>query len=286
MTRTDRPRIVVIGGGITGQLFQLQVPEAEIYDWKSAVRTIRPLTRNFGGNYLWKPIPGVECRSFPVVTHIDGHPATEDSIRAYKKKIGKAYEEEMPNNWAQQFQTEMTGWDFIQLPEPRVNFDHRIVEIDIVHQTVRFVGRPAVSYDVLISTIPLYAFLNQIGWTTTGPLKYSPIYVRVITNVPDRRFGKEVFYVNYLSDPSIMIYRTSDRDDERHYESLQPLTGHFTTKIVPGKIHPHNEVKQILRNLTKNNIYTFGRYGSWQPDELVHETWDRITEWREQHVGR
>lgn len=276
--------IAVIGGGITGQLIQLQIPEAVIYDWQPRPRTMYPLTRNFGGNYLWKPIPGLPCRKFPVVTHIDGAPATPATILAYKHKIGKEGEESVINNWKTQFQPHMTGYDFLQLPEPRVEYDHRIVSIDYFLNTILFASGLLVSYDYLLSTIPLYSLLSMVGTTALrevgNSLRFKPIYVRVVKSPPDRRYSEDTFYVNYLSEPDVAAYRFTDRNAERHYESIIPMQGHETRCIKPGKIYDNPDVYGVLDHLERRNIFTFGRYGSWASDELVHETWEKIEEWR------
>src|SRR5215211_6114100 len=152
-------KVAVIGGGITGQLIQLQIPEAEIFDWQHQPRHTQPMTRNFGGNYLWEPIPGLPCRSFQVITHIDGEPATQERILRYKKKIGKQYEITGINNWIKQFEPYMQGWDFLSLPTPRVHYDHRIVGLDERHHRLAFANGVLIEYDYLLSTIPLYSLL-------------------------------------------------------------------------------------------------------------------------------
>jgi hypothetical protein len=32
--------------------------------------------------------------------------------------------------------------------------------------------------------------------------------------------------------------------------------------------------------LAAQGIYTLGRYGAWNPDELIHETWMNIEQWK------
>lgn len=282
-----RVKVAVIGGGITGQLVQLQIPEAELYDWKPAPRDIQPMTRNFGGNYLWEPIPGVPCRSFPVITHIDGMPATFDAILRYKAKIGKGYERNTVNNWPAQFQPTMLGYDFLSLPEPRVQYDHRIVQMEPSNHVIAFANGTQIQYEYLASTIPLYSLLAMVGMRSeANDLAYRPIYVRVMKNPPDLRYGASVYYVNYLSDPMMPAYRFTDRNGERHYEALTQLSDQTTRRIMPGKIYDNPFVSDYLHSMEAFDIYTFGRFGSWASDELVHETWNRIGEWKDAIVDR
>lgn len=276
--------IAVLGGGITGQLVQFHVPEAEVYDWQTAMaRRRRPLTRQWGANYLWKPLDGIECRSFPVVTTVDGSPPTLHAVSRYKDKIGKSGD---VVGWERQFQHEMTGYDFVRLPDARITWEHRAVSIDRTEHVIEFADQESVRYDTLVSTVPLYALLSLLGMPEpTGRLKMKPIFFKVTARPPDAPYPLETMYVNYISDPAIPPYRFSDRMGERHYESIVPFEGPSSRRYAPGKIFPHPQVPEFLDVLRGYGIHTFGRYGSWNPDELIHETWDRIVEWKGDRHG-
>lgn len=270
--------IAVIGGGITGRLFKFLIPQATVYDWMPQPRTMRPLTRNYGANYLWQPLPGIPCRSFEVITRVDGQLPNSTSVSRYKEKIGKTGD---VDGWERQFQPFMTGYDFIELPDVAVLYDHRITEIDPIAHTLTFAKQPPVRYDTLVSTIPLYALLSLAGWPEpVGKLYFKPIYFKIIPRPPDAPFSEETMYVNYISDPNIGPYRFCDRGRERHYESIVPYDGPSTKRIAPGKIYPNRHVGETLALLEAHDIHTFGRYGSWAPDELVHETFLNIEEWK------
>lgn len=273
----DKVKIAVIGGGITGRLVQFLIPEATIYDWTQP-RGIVPLTRNYGANYLWRPLAGIPCREFQVITHIDGKPPTFSAAMEYKKKIGKTGD---LDNWARQFQREMTGYDFTSLPESRIQYDHRIVSIDRREHRLNFAKQTPVEYEMLISTIPLYSLLSLLGMDEPhGKLQFKPIFFKVTARPPDAPFPVDVLYVNYLTNAEIRPYRYCDRFGERHFESIVPFDGPSTKRIAPGKIYPNPYKQETLSILEGFDIYTFGRYGSWEPDELVHETFDRIAEWK------
>ena len=274
----DKVKIAVVGGGITGRLFQFLVPEATIYDWMPHPRAIMSLTRNYGANYLWQPLDGIPCRQFLVVTHIDGAPATLDKIRLYKSKVGKINE---TADWDRQFKTEMEGYDFLALPQSHIQYGHRIVSIDRHAHEIAFAAQAPIQYDILISTIPLYALLSLLSMDEPpGRLQFKPIFFKVARRPPDAPYPQDIMYVNYITNPDVGPYRFCDRFGERHYESIVPFDGPSTRRIQPGKIYPHPGVAETLEILEGFNIFTFGRYGSWAPDELVHETYTRIQEWR------
>ena len=279
----EHVEIAVIGGGIVGRLAQFLMPQAEIYDWRAAPQTVRPLTRNYGGNYLWKPIPGIPCRTFRVVTHIDGMPATPDGIRRYKAKIGKEYESSQSNNWHQQFQPEMSGWDFTELPNTRIQYGCRVVSVDLIAHRLTIAGREPIQYRSLISSIPLYSLCSLAGIREpNGRFQFKPIYVRIVNHPPDAKFsGTDIWYVNYLSDMAITAYRYTDRNEERHYESLIPMAGYPSTQLKPGKIYANPYTDEIIEYLAGFHVYPFGRYGAWRPDELVHETWEELQSWKQ-----
>ena len=271
-------RIAVIGGGITGRLVQFQIPDAVVYDWKTEPRS-RVLTRDNGANYLWEPIPGIPCREFTVITHIDGKPATRLSASRYKAKIGKL--DDMNFDWERQFRLEMPGYDFLELPPSSITYGHRVEFIDPHQRSILFANNVHTTYDYLVSTIPLYALLSLLQWRQpVGELKYRPIFNKQMGRPPDAPFPIETMYVNYLSDPTVPPYRYCDRDGARHWESIEPFAGAGVRRLAPGKIYAHDEVPDILDRLAHFKIRTFGRYASWNPDELIHETWARIHNWR------
>lgn len=271
--------IAVIGGGITGQLVQHLIPDAEVYDWMPSRQPLS-LVRSFGANYLWRPLDGLPWKSFPVVTTVDGEPPTFDNVAKYKLKIGKTGD---ITGWERQFQHTMTGYDFVSLPTSRVSYDHRIVEIDRVARTLTFANQPVIKYETLVSTIPLYSLLSLMGMPEPrGRLRHKPIFFKITPRPPDAPHPVDTLYVNYISNPDIAPYRFTDRFGERHYESIIPYPDSATKvrRYAPGKIYPHADVPELLDVLSSLGIVTFGRFGSWNPDELVHETWDRIVEWK------
>lgn len=277
-------KIAVIGGGITGRLVQIQIPTADVFDWKPEPTGPKGLIRNFGANYLWTPLPGIECREFTVETRIDGQIPTLASARIYKDKIGKGGDIHQGDDLLmRQFQPTMTGYDFATLPPTSIQFNYRATEVDRINRTITFSTGKEVQYDFLVSTIPFYSLLSLLGMPEpSGKLQFKPIFFKVVSRPPDAPFPPDVMYVNYISDANIVPYRYCDRDGERHYESIIPYPGAISSKrFAPGKIYPHPDVPDVLEYLAGFGIQTFGRFGSWNPDELVHETWAHIAEWKE-----
>jgi hypothetical protein len=268
--------IVVIGGGITGQLVQFCVPHARILDWSKPPSRRRSFTRMYGANYLWEPLEGIECQKFTVITHVDGREATHESIRQYKEKIGKTFDQ---IHWDSQFQTVMSGYDIVSFPETNVSYECRVKEIFFKDKRLLLASGEDISYDVLVSTIPLYALMDMCRISHKKPFQYRPIYIRIEDRPLEAPYPVDTWYVNYLSDPDIPPYRYTDRNEKRHYEGLTSMGKIPTRKVVPGKIFP-NPISELVREeFTKESIICFGRFAKWDPEELLHTSYAEIRAW-------
>jgi hypothetical protein len=231
----------------------------------------------WGTNYLWEPLEGIPCRSFRVVTHVDGKPGTEESISRYKRKIGKP---EDIGDWGLQFEAETTGYDFEAVPNVKIEYECDVREISLKRRTLLIDHGSSTSvatYDMLISTIPLNIFCNlaklhYLPYKTM--FKSSPIYFQV----EPTETHPEDLYVNYVSDHTLPVYRWCDRDGMRHYEFLrQPNKA--AVCISPGKIRYSPLIEELLVRLHGHGVRFFGRFAKWEPNELVHETYKQIRRW-------
>lgn len=258
-------RLIIIGGGFLGQLLHTVFPHARVFDWRSKPPAIA--SRQIGPMYLWEPIPGISNREYDVYTTIDGEPATDERILAYKKKVGK---EQDGSDWRAQFQYVMKGYD-VELPNDFVEYGKRIDHIDRYGRRIVLHGGWEEKYDSIISTIPLPALMTMCGVTLPDPSIFDsrPIYVKtyqhsIATDHP--------MYVNYLSDPNNDSYRETTREGKLYVESL---VGHGVdwARLLPGKIYFNPMASEVLRQLRYANIWCLGRYATWSPDELAHETY-------------
>jgi len=116
---------------------------------------------------------------------------------------------------------------------------------------------------------------SQLGF------QWHPICVRAGAIPPDApSLGQDTVRVNYISDPAIAAYRTTDRNGQRHYEWLK---GHrdmgIPSKVIsPGKIWYNPEASEWVSFLKSHHIYCFGRFPTWRPDELLHQTFAEMLE--------
>lgn len=279
-------RIVVIGGGLVGRLVQMAVVEAKIYDWRRKpdyLDITRPPT--FGAQYLWAPIPGIVSEPITVKTTVDLLPPEPGRIIAYKDKVGKGSD---GGDWVAQFTSPMAGHRLVSMPEPAMTFGAMVTAVDVRRQVVRLkIGGEDVwePYDHLVSTIPLYTFLRLVGKKFPGGAAYQPIYVNVVNKCPVI-LPPDTWLVNYWSQANTPLYRSTFRDGETHHETLVPQTKLGYKKIIPGKIYVTPEqvqpLKEIREWLASCSIWLFGRYGAWNPDELLHQTWENIDQWSHQ----
>lgn len=270
--------IVVIGGGISGHLVKLRLPHARVLDWR---RSPAGMTRQYGGNYLWEPLPGVACRSFTVRTTVDGQVPTPSAVVEYKRKIGKGLDE----NWRDQFRYMMTGYDIVEWPRPlRIEYGYVVRQIDLSRRILYALvdnERLPIPYDVLVSTVPLYALVEMVPDMGRLQLLHSPIYVHTTPIPPDAVPPDHEWRVNYISDPAVPAYRTTDRDGIRHYESLTSAGSIPAKRITPGKIFRDATANAMVQVFEDQGVYCFGRFARWNPEELVHETDAAIRAWKE-----
>ena len=281
--------VLVIGGGITGRLIGTLCPVAQIVDWSMPPEPGQDrLTVSFGTNYLWEQLEGLEMDyvSFPVETTVDGMPPTPDSIRAYKRKINKEFDQ---RNWSEQFFGPKIGHVMMRWPVPAnpIAYGERLIDVDLEQRIVR-TTTGYTRYLYLLTTIPLYAFVQacrpreafqkRLG----DSLAYSPIYVASYTAPIAYPDTPSTLYVDYLTSPKRPEYRIARRGSFEHAESLEPMPGLECKKLVPGKIQSSSVAVDVVTALKRYRVYSFGRYATWRSDELVHQTYAEIREWIEQ----
>lgn len=259
-------KMVILGGGFIGQLLQAVVwPKARVLDWASLPPSTPP--RLLGPQYLWHNVPELICRKFNVYTRIDNKDATPTSMRAYKVKVEK---EQDNSDWRAQFAPVMDGYECL-LPQNRVEYNRRAVSINYGSRRIAMADGASIPYDVLISTIALPTLLTLAGVRTVD-FKSRAIYLHR-QNYPPVENGNML--VNYVSYANTDIYRVTYRGSEQHTESLSPFSefhAREVTKITPGKIYQHEKAGEIIDAMRAVNIYPFGRFASWAPDELAHES--------------
>jgi len=253
-------RIIILGGGFLGQLLHTIMPSARVFDWRPNAPLVP--ARQLGPQYLWEKLPHLPCREFDVVTTVDGGPATDELVLAYKQKVGKTQD---ASDWLTQFRYMMKGYDPI-MPPDRVEYGRKVQEISGLHQHLEMADGQLAPYDLLISTIPLnhMLLLTRIRHT---PLKWQPIYVRTSEYSLTTRHP---MYVDYISDPNNPVYRSTIREGKLYDEALVDLRN--SVKIMPGKIYSDPKTLEYLLQLNASNIFCFGRFARWEPDELAHQT--------------
>jgi hypothetical protein len=278
--------LIILGGGITGRMVQY-LKGGVIFESKLTL-TEKQVSQNFGTNYLWKPIDGFTTKAMRVVTRIDDALPTDDSIRRYKNKIGKGSEPE--NEWGLQFQPESIGYFIEKYPSDNllIKYGYRVIEINLKNKWLKVDDMESkqvltFTYDTLISTLPLNQFVALTESSIKFPLQTAfqcrPVYVRIQQTPIESLRSQDEVYVNYISNPLVQPYRYCDRFGERHYESLTPI-GFPHKRLYPGKIWKCNLTEPILNNLAAFDVFCFGRYGRWNPNELLHETYEEIRKWK------
>lgn len=267
---------LIIGGGVSGIMAQYVFPDSMILDAKS-VENANDMTASYGANYLWEPIECFESKEVLVMTSVDGRPPEFQSIKRYKNKIGKGHEN--AEDWNEQFRMLQKGHIIVKpnfeikalysSSVTHVDLDRRLVEVRTGRE------RRRIYYDTLISTIPMDILVSLSRLNYRFPVdtvfKCNPIYVRR-TKTRDLTY---VFRVDYISDPTNPVYRSSRYLDTVQEESLIPFVG-GSNVLRPGKIYDSNATELIREHFYSNGVVCVGRYGKWVSDELIHQTFHTL----------
>lgn len=280
---SSSPRIVVIGAGINGRMVQHLIPSAQILDWGPTPADV-PRPRFFGANYLWAPIPGLPCKQMAVITTIDDEAATPSAIRAYKARIGKEHEvvteADVLAVARMQFPYHSVGYELQQFPVAFIRYNCHVARVDLEHHYLLTRTGERIDYDYLVPTIPLPAMLAMADIRVHGLFRNQPVRVRVLRSGLLVHDG--ALYVDYVTDTTVPEYRRTTRYGERHDETLEHKfpgdEGEFH-RLVPGKIWDCPRSPEFLDQLAEHHVFPFGRYGSWDSDELVHMTLRRVATW-------
>lgn len=268
---------------MTGMLAQQYIPDSLILDWgPPPALPERALPKQWGANYWWSPIAGLECREFKVITTIDGDPATPESIHAYKTRVGKAHETyTRPGMVAAQFEHESIGYAPLEFPAPRnIRYRAHVVSIDPFRKQVSLRDGENIPYERVISTVPLPALRAMVDAAVLTPFdvlnfRSTPIYV-----VEKKEYvrARDYVWVDYRTAGS--AYRaTTHLDGSLHLEYAEPPRGALSKKLLPGRIYDVNHTRALVHELSLLNIHCFGRYARWDSDELLHQTDADLKRW-------
>jgi hypothetical protein len=52
-------------------------------------------------------------------------------------------------------------------------------------------------------------------------------------------------------------------------------------RILPGKIYANSETATVRAGLLMHDVLTVGRFGSWNPEQLAHETYEEVAQWKQ-----
>lgn len=264
---------VILGAGISGRILKHFIPDAIVYE--SGCPSIH-LNSSVGANYVWQPLEGFDCKPVQVFTTVDGLLPSSESIRRYKNKVGKDNENE--EDWAEQFRPVQSGYLLRHETVPAM-YNMKCVEISLNDHRLKFEDGSIAHYDTLFSTIPLPVLcqLCRMDVPVKTAFRYIPIFVKVEVD----EYPSPSIIVDYVSSPCAQEYRVTRRCGEIHRESLHPFVGPHKV-LWPGKIWNSPMVQTVLTRLLHHGVVCFGRYASWNSDELIHQTYAKVQQFIQQ----
>jgi len=174
--------------------------------------------------------------------------------------------------------------NFSKVISPETNLFN--MEVTSIKENNIFCGSKVFSYDVIISTIPLFRLLVLLGESCSINFVYNPIWVYIAEF--EEKFSS-VFQTFYFPDQDFPIYRVTIDEGSIIVESLSEcserqiisalrfmgISDYLFSKNIEwkshvqriGKIKPIDDLtrKSLLYGITsKYNIYSLGRFALWQ----------------------
>lgn len=146
------------------------------------------------------------------------------------------------------------------------------------------------SYNKLISTIPIYEFAKLIG---VDLYKYFKLFISFFpVGIVKRESLKhsESIVMEYFSDPQIPFYRKHHFGNSIFYEYCinKPFDIKFNRVVAPGKfIKPdHTAINDFYDANTSIGIHFAGRSATWDPDFLLDHIFSPTTAYSSLQLSR
>lgn len=295
--RRRDPSIVVLGGGVIGTIAKLVFPDAVVLE--AAKGPPSQSSFSIGTKYLWEDIPVLDTFKVKVITTIDSQKANEALARDYKRKIGKE-SDIYKDDWKKQFQYAQHGYSFHRLPDLPKQWGHKVDEVNWHERHVwckrqlRPYAPAAFKYDVLINTLPLPIVVKCLHEGPTLPVEFNEAFPHKPVWVLQETWPYPItrsphIHVNYITVPEEInpFYRQTIVGNTAQFETLRQLdegdyepsaVKHQIHKLPFGKLWESDFSNALVQDLEEKSIYCVGRFGAWNPEELTHQSYQKLLE--------
>jgi hypothetical protein len=274
-------KIIIIGAGIIGRFAKVLMSEAVIFDSKNKGDKIT--SDILGANLSRQIAPELDCSEGILETKIDGKTPTKESILKYR--MNKFSTTEIEFGDYKQFSPIQRVY-FVKKPDiDDINYGCQVKNINAIDKIIDVYHidtktTESISYDCIISTIPLKNLIQIIDITKNSP------FIKAVINkfinkiiyhkeiVGDCISGNDTFIFDYLTSDESVINRKSYLKNRIGYESFYMFEG--AKKIYPGKIMGSDFTEEIAKDLQLYSIYCYGRFARWRHKEMLHETFKNL----------
>jgi len=269
--------VLIIGHGVAGMIanyffseyfprLQTEVIEAGIERKQSSPGVSFYLDRIISPRLTG---PMITVKNRIVTDRVRSDASKNYSLKIYGEVINKVSIKDTDNqayklNWIQQ---------------NNITFDENVSAIDLKNKTVRTNSKEYI-YQILISTIPLSAFLKLAGFSTKLCFWFRPIYVtKHVMDVSDYIKDETEIAIWNFPDPEETHYRSTfqiiDRQGYRFDESLSSPMDPDTRIIYPGKIKTIDFDTTMFET---QGCFLVGRYANWKNKYLASDAWSKMEE--------
>ena len=283
-------KVIILGEGVGGKLAAQGI--ASKYPYVD-VTLIGPETKAPSGLFYFnEEVPGIAEKPVKVTYSSIGE-LTDNSFVDYQiksrgyydpsvkissfDKIGKAETGYLLNT-----DFNLSGVNWIKDECERVDLISKKVFVKNIGGNLRAIF--GMSYDLLISTIPLNTFVGSLGGSSEkieSMMEYQPVYVKEMKVPSNKEIEEIVVHYDLTSSPYYRhsSYYSAGREIvEMRAETIKTITD-YTKKLYPGKIVKSSvkgsQIYCLADNIEKANpcIRILGRYARWDYHYLVTDTY-------------
>lgn len=262
-------KVVIIGAQWAGIVAKLVFRDAGIYEPLSGHKSRKLLA---WGKTIEQPIPGIKSIPVRAIFHIDGRPATDDSVYRYHVKTGlllNAFPVEGMRHHVQSVPVSLMQ---------SINYDYVPIKIDGDAKQIHFYNKSTVDYDILIWTNTLTSLIEVFspGMLNLDDFVSRPIFIRVSVRPPDAIYGEDVYYVNWITEQSIPCFEYCDLAGQRYYFGFTSMSLVPNKKLTPGMMVPSKVAKGLMSIFLEKNIYCVGKFATWDYGLRLHTVHSKL----------
>lgn len=268
----ELPKVVILGRSTTSRIAYklLEVTNNEIL----MIGTSKCYPQ--GLFYIHKKIAGITCEDM-IAVHYKVNGPNDLSQYLKKTRVNSVIVSEssfsLVGSTVHGYQIEPSIWDdFIN------EITGTVIRIDLDNRIVTLKNDVKYNYDYLITSIPMPDFCILAGIEICEPFSYNSVYIYTENIDKIREKVEEIDCCFDTTNSPFYRYSSYNKGLYTSYEysalSANTLPKE-AIKVRYGKIDKYKDIETIAQYIPPN-VLLVGRYASWTPREMAHDSYDKI----------